>query len=391
MKIDNIISEWTECRNTIGRFDTYLLKLRLLGFSIFTLLFTTITGFAGAEKKSAIVSYETILFSIIILIIFILAIYILDRYYERMLLITVYRASYLEAYKLEEFKLGLTTEIEFQKEQLNSNSEKTSFLKASSMVNLVYVFIIIALLIEFYWISNKLENSYYNILLIAITFVIVAISYSANLLLVEPSKLINLRSKIIQSPIVMSKNEINYAVKKIALDIREWMNNEGIEKINVISILSGARPFTRDLISIFESLNIQYEIHTIKINSTIDLNRSNKNEILFGSLSSVLESKDVLIVDDLLDSGSTIETVKNSLLNFNAKNIKSAVLINKYKINNHIADFIGFNLNLEEYLLREKAVSDYWLFGYGMDLYGQYRDLEYIGWITKHIDNKSTR
>ncbi len=70
------------------------------------------------------------------------------------------------------------------------------------------------------------------------------------------------------------------------------------------------------------------------------------------------------------------------------KSIKAAVLINKY-IGSHVnADFIGLNLGLNKNELITKGIDDYWLFGYGMDLDGQYKDIEHIGWVEKK--NKKT-
>ncbi len=137
MKTQRLISEWKECRDTIGRFDNYLLRLRLLGFSIFTLLFTAIVGAAGIKIGQSSITPEALLFAILTLSLFVLAIYILDRYYERMLLIAVYRASRLEAYRLEGFRIELTTEIEFQKERITKKRYRYNFLKASNMVNFV--------------------------------------------------------------------------------------------------------------------------------------------------------------------------------------------------------------------------------------------------------------
>ena len=67
-----------------------------------------------------------------------------------------------------------------------------------------------------------------------------------------------------------------------------------------------------------------------------------------------------------------------------ACSVKTAVLINKYFDNHYIkADFIGINLGLMKSKLKEMGIKDYWLFGYGMDLDGEYRDIEHIGWIEK--------
>ena len=73
----------------------------------------------------------------------------------------------------------------------------------------------------------------------------------------------------------------------------------------------------------------------------------------------------VYILDDILDEGHTLAEIKRFLLDAGAKNCKIAVLINK-EINKPKpinADFIGLN------------APNHFLFGYGMDIYGLYRQL----------------
>ena len=78
MKHECILSEWNECRNSIARFDNYLLRLRLLGFSVFTLIFTALSGLAGSRSVQTHFTIEAILFAISTLSLFVLAIYILN-------------------------------------------------------------------------------------------------------------------------------------------------------------------------------------------------------------------------------------------------------------------------------------------------------------------------
>ena len=217
IKTENVTFEWKETRDTIGRFDNYLLKLRILGFSIFTIFFTTIVGIAGIKKEIDTFTPETILFAILILTLFVLSIYILDRYYERMLLVAVYRASYLEVHRLEGFRIGLTTEIEFQKEQLSNKINKYNFLKASHMVNFVYGLIFITMWIQYFILTKKIEQSFfYNLVLFSIIVVVTLLMIAAHMLLSEPGALIGKRSEIVNSPTIMSKEEIKYSIKKIS-------------------------------------------------------------------------------------------------------------------------------------------------------------------------------
>src|ERR1700733_11693083 len=97
MTNNNVTSEWKECRDSIARFDGYLFRLRLSAFTVFTLVFSALVS--GSSLKDLEVVFQktdNILFIFAALCTYILAIYMLDRYYERMLMIAVYRASYIE-------------------------------------------------------------------------------------------------------------------------------------------------------------------------------------------------------------------------------------------------------------------------------------------------------
>jgi len=384
MKTQRLILEWKECRDTIGRFDNYLLRLRLLGFSIFTLLFTAIVGAAGIKIGQSSITPEALLFAILTLSLFVLAIYILDRYYERMLLIAVYRASRLEAYRLEGFRIGLTTEIEFQKERITKKRHRYNFLKASNMVNFVYALMFITMWVHYSVLLVRIEQkTYYNIILIAVVIVIIFLAIAAHMLLNEPGRLIKLRSEIVKSPVVMSREEIKYTVKKIAYHINEWVISENTKELDIISILSGSRPFTEDLIRELESMKLSVFLHLLCIEATDETGLLPECRVAYGIIDNNIKGRLVLIIDDLLDSGSTLKKAKSIVEDNGPKSIKTAVLINKYIGLNVNADFIGMNLGLDKDKLLAKGINDYWLFGYGMDLDGQYRDIDYIGWVER--------
>lgn len=81
-----------------------------------------------------------------------------------------------------------------------------------------------------------------------------------------------------------------------------------------------------------------------------------------------LTNRTVLLVDDILDEGITLLAIQEKCMELGAKNVFSAVLVEK-KLN-HIkpieADFVGLE------------VPDQYVFGYGMDAYGWWRNLSAI-------------
>lgn len=388
MAVQNVTSEWKECRDSISRFDGYLFRLRLSVFTVFSLALSGLIGSSTIKEVDIILQNASIvLFIFATLSTYVLSIYILDRYYERMLMIAVYRASYIETFRLENFKIGLTTEIEFQKEQILKGIKKKNFFtrigfKGSEMVNIIYIFLyflVSVFCLSLIYSSRGLRSN--DILIyLAIFFGFVLLGVFANTFLVEPKKLIKLRSQAVNSPIVVSKEEIIIIVNKISEQIKDTYKNEAI---TIVSILNGARPFTNDLMSRLSELGVRFDLHLIRIESTKDNQHLSNIEFIFGE-NNDFHNKNVLIVDDLIDTGSTIMAVKKNIVKSTPKSIKLCTLLNKFSDTELKADFVGLNLGLlRTNFPLASGVKDYWMFGYGMDLNEQFRDLDFIGWIEK--------
>ncbi|MEG0305968.1 MAG: phosphoribosyltransferase family protein, partial [Oscillospiraceae bacterium] len=82
-----------------------------------------------------------------------------------------------------------------------------------------------------------------------------------------------------------------------------------------------------------------------------------------------LEGKDILIIEDILDSGLTLNYIKDLLEGRNPASIKIATLLDK-PIRRKVdlqADYVGF------------VVPDEFVIGYGLDFDEKYRNLPYIG------------
>ncbi len=129
----------------------------------------------------------------------------------------------------------------------------------------------------------------------------------------------------------------------------------------IICILKGAVPFLKDLAS---SLKIDYDIQYLDVKSYKGTKREKitSDEIKFNC-----ENKDILIIDDICDTGNTLIHVINLLNKHNPKEINTAVLLNKqikfkeYKANTSLFD-----------------ISDEFVVGYGLDYNNKYRFLNNI-------------
>jgi hypoxanthine phosphoribosyltransferase len=400
MEFKNVIAEWQECRKTVARFDDYLLRLRLLGFSVFTLTFTAIVAAVGSESspevkssilqktdipKKLIFAPTSLLIALFTLSLFVLAIYILDRYYERMLLIAVLRASRLEAHRLEGFRIGLTTEIEYQKTQQNKPTFQRKLASASLMVNFVYFLISLTIIFQYVVLIIKTKYSKTSIPFSIGMAAMILMGIIANSLLREPNRRIAERSDVVNSPVIMSRDEIKHEIAQIASKIKQWLSKKGANELHIVSILVGARPFTDDLVLALNEANPRIKIfrHLICMEAPSEKENQYGCKINYGHLDlDSMKSKFVLIVDDLLDTGATLIKVCSIIKKARPRDMRTAVLIKKYKDSSFSPSYIGFELDQDRTQLAAEK-TDCWLFGYGMDYKEHYREIEHIGWVKK--------
>jgi hypoxanthine phosphoribosyltransferase len=83
----------------------------------------------------------------------------------------------------------------------------------------------------------------------------------------------------------------------------------------------------------------------------------------------VLEDRDVLVVDDIADEGATLRAVLEILSLAETRSVKTAVLIDKRERRDGALrlDYVGF------------TIESGWVIGYGMDVDGEYRELDFVG------------
>ena len=159
--------------------------------------------------------------------------------------------------------------------------------------------------------------------------------------------------------IYLSKDKINARIKEIA---RQLSNEFSKEYPVIIGVLNGSFIFLADLVRL---LDFDCEIDFVKVNSYIGKESSGKVK-LDKDVSIDINNKRVILVEDIIDSGLTIEFLYEHILSFKPKDITIVTLLSKknnYKMNFKI-DFIGFEID-----------SDF-VVGYGLDLNHKYRNLD---------------
>jgi len=131
----------------------------------------------------------------------------------------------------------------------------------------------------------------------------------------------------------------------------------------VISVLKGSVVFLSDLIRNFD---FDFELDFVHAQSYSAMLRGKLK--VAGSLSCVVKNRRVLIVEDIADSGRTLEAIILSLKKQGAKDVKSCVLLDKPSVRKTqvVPNYIGF------------SVQNYFVVGYGLDYNGKFRGLPSI-------------
>lgn len=163
--------------------------------------------------------------------------------------------------------------------------------------------------------------------------------------------------------VLISEDEIALRIAALGNAITKDFENE---EIVVICVLKGAFMFCSDLI---KKINCPLKLEFISLSSYGDSTNSSGNVRLEMDITANIEGKNVLIVEDIVDSGLTIKTLLEILSVRKPKTVKLASLLFKpsklmHKV--HI-DYLGFE------------IEDKFVIGFGLDYAGRYRELPYIG------------
>ncbi|NDR60145.1 hypoxanthine phosphoribosyltransferase [Fructilactobacillus sanfranciscensis] len=135
----------------------------------------------------------------------------------------------------------------------------------------------------------------------------------------------------------------------------------------VVCVLKGAVPFMADVI---KRMNIYMDLDFIDVSSYKGGTVSTGEVELVKDLVSDVKDRDVLFIDDIIDTGRTLDYLKKILKNRGAKSVKVCTLMDKpeaRKVDTVQADYVGFD------------VPNEFLVGYGLDYQGKYRNLPYVG------------
>ena len=162
---------------------------------------------------------------------------------------------------------------------------------------------------------------------------------------------------------LITEDEISLRIQALGNAITKDFEDE---ELVVICVLKGGFVFCSDLI---KKINRPISLEFISLSSYGDSTNSSGNVRLEMDITANIEGKNVLIVEDIVDTGLTIKTLMDMMAVRKPKTVKLASLLFKpVKLKHSVKiDYLGFE------------IEDKFVIGYGLDYAGRYRELPYIG------------
>jgi len=175
---------------------------------------------------------------------------------------------------------------------------------------------------------------------------------------------------IILTPFITEK-QINERIERMAQEISHTL---GEETFVLVSILNGAFVFTADLIRCLYNQKSHLKVDFIRASSYGEADVSSGNVTILYDTSLPLNDRNVLLVDDICDSGRTLKELHDYLLTKGARKVWTCVLMDKpsRRVVDFNPDWVGFK------------IPDKFVVGYGLDLAQQYRDIPFIAIVEKN-------
>ena len=170
--------------------------------------------------------------------------------------------------------------------------------------------------------------------------------------------------------ILYTEEQITGRCKDLATKISK--DYEGGE-VTCISILNGSFMFASEIV---KSITCDCRIDFMQISTYGDSSDSGGKFIVKKDLSLDIAGKDVIILEDIIDTGFTLVNLIEYLKKYNPNSVKICAMIDKPKrrTQNITGDYIAFAMENDEFIV-----------GFGLDYAQRYRNLPYIGVLKKEI------
>jgi hypoxanthine phosphoribosyltransferase len=158
-------------------------------------------------------------------------------------------------------------------------------------------------------------------------------------------------------------------------ELAQQIKSASPERLLVVAVLKGSFMFAADLIRTLHGVGLAPEVEFISLSSYRAGTVSSGAVTVLRDVESDVRGRDVLLIDDILESGRTLAYAKDLLAARGARRVLVCVLLEKpgKRTVSLDADFVGF------------VCPDVFVVGYGMDVGHAFRQLPFIG-VVQHDD-----
>ena len=162
--------------------------------------------------------------------------------------------------------------------------------------------------------------------------------------------------------ILLSKEELHEGVARMAQQVEEAFEGR---QLTIIGVLTGSVVLMADMIRLLDQ---PMRVGVIQASSYRGATTERGDLIINSELMLDISGRDVLLVDDIYDTGHTLTQVVEKMHEFNPKSIRSAVLLRKEGRQevDYEPNFVAFN------------IPDEFVVGYGLDFEDMYRNLPHL-------------
>jgi hypoxanthine phosphoribosyltransferase len=164
---------------------------------------------------------------------------------------------------------------------------------------------------------------------------------------------------------LFSSQAIAEANHRLAVEIKAKQP----EKLLIVAILKGSFVFAADLLRALHTQGLAPEVEFMMLSSYQEGTQSSGHVRIIHDIESPVEGRDIILVDDILESGRTLTFAKDLLMARGAKSVQTCVMLEKphKRAVQLMPDFVGF------------TCPDLFVVGYGMDVAHAYRQLPFVG------------
>ena len=170
--------------------------------------------------------------------------------------------------------------------------------------------------------------------------------------------------------ILITQKDIDNIVERIGNQIN---HDYAGEEVVFVSILNGSFMFTSDLL---KHIELDCHIDFMQASTYGNSTTSSGNFVVKKDISLDVANKNVIIVEDILDTGYTMKNLVEYFRIKQVKTLKIVTMIDKPKRRTEdiTADYVGYTMT-----------DDSFIVGYGLDYAQRYRNLPYIGILADHL------